>query len=137
MTGVFRSSLHGVFSASQAVAYATTEFSIERTNMNLNHFTKFTKRSVSHTMVIAAMLALSVNALHAAAKDDADSLARGAVADVTPQQKYRTAIREAGGAYKAALRDCAAEDVGERKACQREAKATYDQEMALARLILK
>jgi len=105
--------------------------------MNLNPFSKFTKRNITYAMVMAAMLALSVSARDVAAQDYTESLARGAIEDVTPQQKYRTAIREAGGAYKEALRDCAIVESGQRKACQREAKATYDQDMARARLILR
>jgi len=105
--------------------------------MNLNQLSKLTKHSTTRLIILAAMLTLSFSAPNASAKDDADSLARGAIADVTPQQKYRTAIREAGGAYKEAQRNCAVVDGSAQKACQREAKATYDQEMALARLILK
>ncbi len=64
-------------------------------------------------------------------------LERGAVADVTPQQKYRTAIKEAGGGYKEYLSECAAMASAERTACRREAKAVYDRDMAAARAILR
>jgi hypothetical protein len=64
-------------------------------------------------------------------------LARGAVADTTPQQRYRTAINEAGGGYKLWLAECAAMAAAERTACRREAKAVYDRDMAAARAILR
>jgi len=64
-------------------------------------------------------------------------LARGAVADTTPQQKYRTAINEAGGGYKVYLEECAALAAGERRSCQRQAKAIYAQDMAAAKLIIR
>ncbi|MDP3169928.1 MAG: hypothetical protein Q8M91_06260 [Polaromonas sp.] len=64
-------------------------------------------------------------------------LERGAVADVTPQQHYRTAINEAGGGYKLWLAECAAMASSERTACRREAKAAYDRDMAAARAILR
>lgn len=64
-------------------------------------------------------------------------IARGAVADVTPQQKYRTAINEAGGGYKIYLEECATLAAAERTACRRDAKALYDRDMAAARQILR
>ncbi len=64
-------------------------------------------------------------------------LERGAVPDVTPQQKYRTAINEAGGGYKEYLRECAAMAAADRTSCRREAKAVYDRDMAAARAILR
>ena len=62
---------------------------------------------------------------------------RGAVADVTPQQKYRTAINEAGGGYKVYLEECAALAVAERTACRRDAKSLYNRDMIAARQILR
>jgi len=64
-------------------------------------------------------------------------LERGAVEDTTPQQKYRTAINEAGGGYKLYLAECASMPAAERTACRREAKAVYDRDMAAARQILR
>lgn len=64
-------------------------------------------------------------------------LERGAVADMTPQQRYRTAINEAGGGYKLYLAECAAMAAAERTACRRDAKALYDRDMAAARAILR
>lgn len=64
-------------------------------------------------------------------------LARGAVADVTPQQRYRTAINEAGGGYKLYLAECAAMAATERTACRRDAKALYERDMADARAMLR
>ena len=62
---------------------------------------------------------------------------RGAVADVTPQQKYRTAINEAGGGYKVYLEECATLAAAERTACRRDAKSLYNRDMAAARQILR
>lgn len=64
-------------------------------------------------------------------------LERGAVEDTTPQQRYRTAINEAGGGYKLYLVECASMPAAERTACRREAKAVYDRDMAAARQILR
>ena len=74
---------------------------------------------------------------HASVESDERSLARGTVEDVTPQQKYRTAIRDAGGGYKEWLRECSHMPAVDRRACVLDAKATYDREMAQARLILR
>lgn len=62
---------------------------------------------------------------------------RGAVADVTPQQKYRTAINEAGGGYKVYLEDCAKLAAAERTTCRRDAQALYNRDMVAARQILR
>ena len=104
----------------------------------------FAKRSFNSRIVDAAGSAafavalLSINGFaHASASSDEQSLAKGAIEDVTPQQKYRTAIREAGGGYKEWLRECVHMPVAESRTCRLEAKATYDREMAQAQLILR
>ena len=99
--------------------------------------TKHTKRWITGAVLVTSALIFAFNALNASARSEADSLARGAIADVTPQQKYNTAIREAGGAYKEALAECATLQIADRQACRREAKVIYDEEMASAKLILK
>ncbi|MCY7387516.1 MAG: hypothetical protein LH481_05525 [Burkholderiales bacterium] len=105
---------------------------------------QFTKRNFnSRTMNAAGAMALTVVLLsicgfaQATPSSDEQSLARGAIEDVTPQQKYRTAIREAGGGYKEWLRECDHMPSAERPACRIEAKATYDHDMAQAQLILR
>lgn len=86
----------------------------------------------------SAILAVSASAaLAQPAAMEERLLERGAVADVTPQQRYRTAINEAGGGYKLWLAECAAMAASERTACRREAKAAYDRDMATARAILR
>ncbi|MBA3592910.1 MAG: hypothetical protein M3Q12_09810 [Pseudomonadota bacterium] len=86
----------------------------------------------------SAILAVSASAaLAQPAAMEERLLARGAVADVTPQQRYRTAINEAGGGYKLWLAECAAMAATERTACRREAKVAYDRDMATARAILR
>ena len=85
----------------------------------------------------AALLAAgSVAVAQPAAREDS-LIMRGAVADVTPQQKYRTAINEAGGGYKVYLEECAKLAAAERTACRRDAKSLYDRDMAAARQILR
>ncbi|MFN3569604.1 MAG: hypothetical protein ACK4VX_04980 [Polaromonas sp.] len=86
----------------------------------------------------SAILALSASAaLAQPVAQEERLLERGAVADVTPQQRYRTAINEAGGGYKLWLAECAAMAASERTACRREAKVAYDRDMAAARAILR
>jgi hypothetical protein len=89
-------------------------------------------------LLTSVILAVSVSAaLAQPAEIHERLLERGAVADVTPQQHYRTAINEAGGGYKLWLAECAAMAAAERTACRREAKAAYDRDMAAARAILR
>ncbi len=92
--------------------------------------------SSSFLVALAAALGLAAFSLHASPASDDRSLERGAVADVTPQQRYQSAIREAGGAYKESQRDCAVLAASERPGCLREAKQTYDRDMADARRLL-
>ena len=86
-------------------------------------------------LVLAAVLGASAVVCASPASDE-QALAKGAVEDVTPQQKYNTAIREAGGGYKEWLRECNTGPADLRRACSAEAKATYDRDMARAKLIL-
>ncbi|AVO42782.1 hypothetical protein [Simplicispira suum] len=60
------------------------------------------------------------------------SLERGSHPDTTPEQRYQTAIREAGGGLKLALAACR-EQAADRKNCEREARANYKDDMAYAR----
>ncbi|MFZ3126325.1 MAG: hypothetical protein WA129_14745 [Acidovorax sp.] len=65
---------------------------------------------------------------------DEVSLARGAVPDITAQQRYQSAIREAGGGLKVSLEECKTLPQGkERKGCEAEARSRYQQDMANAR----
>lgn len=81
-----------------------------------------------------AALALSAS-LAAAQRGDEASLARGAVPDTTPQQRYDTAIREAGGGLKVSLEECRSMAAAERRSCESQARARYQQDMANARAI--
>ena len=99
------------------------------------------KPSLSQTAAIVAAIFLSAAALaqpvtSGTSKSDEQSLQRGAIEDTTPQQKYRSAIREAGGALKESQRECAQVSGAERIKCNRDARMTYDREMAEARRIL-
>lgn len=68
---------------------------------------------------------------------DEASLARGAVPDTTPQQRYQTAIREAGGGLKVSLEECRALMAGERKSCESQARSRYQADMVRAKAMLK
>ncbi|MBP3982154.1 MULTISPECIES: hypothetical protein [unclassified Acidovorax] len=62
------------------------------------------------------------------------SLTRGAIPDTTAQQRYQSAIREAGGGLKISLEECRAMPQGkERKGCEADARSRYQQDMANAR----
>ena len=87
-------------------------------------------------LLLAALLGASAGVVCASPSSDAQALSRGAIEDVTPQQKYNTAIREAGGGYKEWLRECNNGLSDLKRACTAEAKATYDSDMARAKLIL-
>jgi len=69
--------------------------------------------------------------------NEAASLARGAQPDMTAQQRYQSAIREAGGGLKVARAECKEEPAQARKACEAEAQARYKEDMARARAMLK
>ncbi len=79
-------------------------------------------------------LCLPMSTLHAQTSEDA-SLARGAQEDSTPQQRYQTAIREAGGGLKISVEECKA--AAERAACNVQARARYTEAMAAAKTLLK
>ncbi|MDP1740099.1 MAG: hypothetical protein Q8M51_01650 [Polaromonas sp.] len=88
-------------------------------------------------LLSAALLAAGSAVMAQPASMEDSLITRGAVADVTPQQKYRTAINEAGGGYKVYLEECATLAAAERTACRRDAKALFDRDMAAARQILR
>jgi hypothetical protein len=94
-----------------------------------------TKLSAILTSAILAVSASAALAQPVAMEDRL--LERGAVADMTPQQRYRTAINEAGGGYKLWLAECASMAAAERTSCRREARVAYDRDMAAARAMLR
>ena len=83
---------------------------------------------------LGGLLALPTGALAQSQEGEA-SLARGAVPDTTPQQRYQTAIREAGGGLKVSLEECRSMAVAERKSCEAQARSRYQADMANARAI--
>jgi len=98
----------------------------------------FKTRSIP--LVFVAVLALGASLAGptaAVAQSDDASLARGAVADATPQQRYQTAIREAGGGLKVSLEECRSMGGGDRKSCESQAHARYQSDMAKAKGILR
>ena len=96
---------------------------------------KIKSNNMSRCILASALLVMGASAF--AQSEDDRELAKAAVPDSTPQQLYDSAIREAGGAYKEALRECKAMRGVERLSCTREAKATYDHDMAEARALLR
>lgn len=96
---------------------------------------KIKSNHTSRCILASALLVMATSAF--AVSEDDRELARAAVPDSTPQQRYDSAIREAGGAYKEALRECNEMRGVERSSCTREAKATYDHDMAEARALLR
>ncbi len=66
-----------------------------------------------------------------------EELGRGAMPDTTPQQRYNSAIREAGGGMKLGMAECKAMPAGERKGCEREVRERYQADMAAAREMLR
>jgi len=85
-------------------------------------------------MALGSMLALPTSAM---AQNDDASLARGAMPDTTPQQRYQSAIREAGGGLKVSLEECRAMVAAQRKGCESEARARYQSDMTAAKALLK
>lgn len=64
------------------------------------------------------------------------SLARADLPDLTPQQRYRSALREAGGGLKIGLEECRALAAG-RSTCEAQARARYQDDLAAARALLR
>ncbi|WP_119966213.1 hypothetical protein [Simplicispira lacusdiani] len=84
---------------------------------------------------LSLLLASAVPGAALAQSYDAE-LARADVPDTTPQQRYRSAIREAGGGLKIGLAECRALPAG-RQACEAEARARYQEDMRAAKRMLE
>lgn len=99
-------------------------------------YPRWTRSGAAFTAACAlgGLLSLPTGAL---AQGDEASLARGAVPDTTPQQRYQSAIREAGGGLKVSLEECRAMAAADRKACESQARARYQADMAAAKTLLK
>lgn len=91
--------------------------------------------SASGLLAAAAWVVAGVFSAPAYAQGgDEASLARGAVPDTTAQQRYQSAVREAGGGLKVSLEECRAMPLGkERKGCEADARSRYQQDMVNAR----
>lgn len=92
---------------------------------------KFVKLCSSLASVGAFAALLSTSGM-AMAQSYATELSQGAHPDTTPQQRYQSAIREAGGGLKVSLAECRKLSAGERKACDTEARASYKKDMDYA-----
>lgn len=75
--------------------------------------------------------------LGAWAQGDEASLERGALPDTTPQQRYHTAIREAGGGLKVSLEECRAMGALERTPCEAAARQRYKADMEASKTMLR
>ncbi len=64
-------------------------------------------------------------------------VARTAIPDLTPQQRYQTAVSEANGGLKLNLGACKDLATSERGACAQQAQALYRQDMVNARAALR
>lgn len=99
-----------------------------------------TLRYARQTVALAGALAFfsfaGITATANAQTDEA-SLARGAQPDTTPQQRYQSAIREAGGGLKVSLQECKGLEASGRKSCEGQARSRYKQDMAKARQMLR
>ena len=102
----------------------------------MNRYNKQSSGNKRLAVLAATFFVIATAACASPASDD-QSLQRGGVEDVTPQQKYQSAIREAGGAYKESLRECSQASIGDRRACASQAKAIYTREMDEAKLLVR
>lgn len=91
------------------------------------------------SLLFAAALTLGGMSIAPAAwaQSEEASLERGAVADVTPKQRYQSAIREAGGGLKVSLEECRAMAASERRGCESQARSRYQADMAAAKAMLR
>lgn len=88
-----------------------------------------------HPVVLSLLLACTVPGMAQELSHEAE-LARAEVPDTTPQQRYRSAVREAGGGLKIGLAECRALPSG-RQACEAEARARYQDDMRAAKKMLE
>ena len=91
------------------------------------------RATLALALAAGGLLAVPAGAL---AQSEEASLARGAMPDTTPQQRYQSAIREAGGGLKVSLEECRAMAGVERKGCESQARARYRSDMAAAKTLL-
>lgn len=92
----------------------------------------------SVALALASLGGLAAYPSAALAQNDERSLDNGGKADVTPQQRYNSAIREAGGGLKVALAECRQQAQGaDRKACEAGAQQRYRADMAQAKEMQK
>lgn len=98
-----------------------------------------TIRPISRPACAAVLASLALAALPGTALAQKDELAldQGGKADVTPEQRYQSAIREAGGGLKVALAECRQAPAADRKGCEAEARKRYQADMAQAAAMRK
>ena len=71
------------------------------------------------------------------AEQDDRIVARTVVPDLTPQQRFQTAVAEANGGLKLNLGACKDVAASERGVCTQQAQAIYRQDMVNARAVLR
>jgi hypothetical protein len=89
------------------------------------------KHILAVSLLVASMSGLTAFAGDAEPTDK--DVARWSTPDTTPQQRYETSKKEAIAAYQQALGDCRALSGKEKSECTREAKSSYEQDLAGAK----
>lgn len=85
-------------------------------------------------MLVAALLVAGAQSAFAAGPSNPDAdPPRWYVEDVTPQARYLTLKKEIGAAYQEALAECKAMRGAEKNSCLKEARATFNADMANAK----
>lgn len=88
-------------------------------------------------VLTAGLFCLAPLAWSAPTGDDAAALAKGAQPDATAEQRYQSAVREAGGALKASLAECQGlPDGAQREGCRNEARKRHQEDMSEARALM-
>ncbi len=88
-------------------------------------------------VLTASLFCLAPLAWSAPTGDDAAALAKGAQPDATAEQRYQSAVREAGGALKASLAECQGLSEGARReGCRNEARKRHQEDMSEARALM-
>lgn len=97
---------------------------------------KFKSKTILVTWLIGISSATTLFAYASMGAVDGSDPPRWYQEDVTPQQRYQTARKEAGAALKEALLECAKLDRLAKSACVSEARALYAEEISDAKRAL-
>jgi len=97
---------------------------------------KFKSKTIPITWLIGILTATTLFAYAATGAVDGSDPPRWYQEDVTPQQRYQTAHREAGAALQEALLECARLDRPAKVACVNDARARHKQDISDAKRAL-